>query len=371
MSFAADPVITGCTIYGNNNGGVLVRYCDPLIDNSLIVANTGAHAVSCQGGTPDLTCCDIFGNPEGDWTGCLEGQLGQNGNMSVDPRFCAPADSILTLHASSDCLPENNVCGVQVGALGVGCFDYLVYPNGSGYFPTIQDAVDEAVDHSTIILANGTFTGDRNWDVDSQGKIITITSLSGIADSCVIDCSDDGVPHRGFTFHGYTQPHVCWMTDITIKNGQAPPGEFGGALLCEDTSAVHVQRCKFIENSAARGGAVAADAAGAISLVGCELSGNSADEDGGGLYARLTSAVVVANCTIVSNSAPRYGSGIYNGGGNLQLVRDIIADGIGDRAVRCSPPFPPNCTCTDMYGNEGRGLGRSIRATTGHGRKHL
>ena len=43
---------------------------------------------------------------------------------------------------------------------------YIVNPEGTGDFPTIQAAVDAASDGDLIELADGTFTGDGNRDID-------------------------------------------------------------------------------------------------------------------------------------------------------------------------------------------------------------
>lgn len=49
---------------------------------------------------------------------------------------------------------------------------YLVTAGGTGDFPTIQAAIDASVAGDTILLADGTFTGDGNWDLDFGGRSI-------------------------------------------------------------------------------------------------------------------------------------------------------------------------------------------------------
>ena len=65
---------------------------------------------------------------------------------------------------------------------------YVVQPDGTGDFPTIQAAINAVVDTDIIELADGTFTGDGNRDLDYLGKAITIRSQSGDPSVCVIDC---------------------------------------------------------------------------------------------------------------------------------------------------------------------------------------
>ena len=70
-----------------------------------------------------LSCCDLYGNTGGDWTGCVAGQYGQNRNISADPLFCAlPTD--LTLESTSPCAPGNSGGCFQIGAWPVGCYDF-------------------------------------------------------------------------------------------------------------------------------------------------------------------------------------------------------------------------------------------------------
>ena len=353
---AGTPLITGCTIFGNEGGGVLVQGRDAAIENTLIVGNTGGPAVSCQlEGEPLLTCCDIYGNKDGDWVGCIESQLGADGNISVGPVFCAPWDTVLTLSTVSRCLPANNACGVQVGALGEGCENYVVYPDGSGYFQTIQAAIDSMTSERrpyyapTVVLADGVFTGPGNWDIDcSERERVHVRSGSGNAGSCVVDCSDDGEPHRGFSFHG-EDSGWCIVDSITIINASAPSGD-GAAVRCSDGARVSLRGCRLSGNTALRGGAVAADSTSTVFLSLCELSGNIA-ERGGGVYCADSSSVWLSSSTLACNSADE-GSGVYLSDAFLSVSYSILAFGSGGEAV-WSVDDSLNFRCNDIYGNGG------------------
>ncbi len=124
------PLIERCTFYGNSSasgGAIDSRFygydsSDPVLVNSVIAFSAGGAAIVCGSSCqPVLSCCDLFGNPGGDWTGCIADQAGQSGNISEDPRFCAPAQEDFTLDRQSPCAPPNNPeCG-QIGAWPVGC----------------------------------------------------------------------------------------------------------------------------------------------------------------------------------------------------------------------------------------------------------
>lgn len=97
---------------------------EALISNSIIAFSVAGEAVWCgSSGVVQLTCSDIFGNAGGDWTGCIEDQMGVNGNMCDDPRFCVEVfpDTPWFLQEDSPCTPGGNpFCGL-IGARGVGC----------------------------------------------------------------------------------------------------------------------------------------------------------------------------------------------------------------------------------------------------------
>jgi hypothetical protein len=71
--------------------------------------------------SPLFSCCDIYGNEGGDWTGGISDQLGVNGNFSEAPLFCDPGVADFRLHADSPCLPgAAPECGL-IGAWPIGC----------------------------------------------------------------------------------------------------------------------------------------------------------------------------------------------------------------------------------------------------------
>jgi hypothetical protein len=120
--------ITGCTLWGNADtqdfaGGIYLYNCESTIDNTIVAFSTAGCGVSSDGGTPTLSCCDIYDNAGGDWVGSIAGQLGQNGNISEDPLFCDPENGDFTLHEDSPCAPftpPNEECDL-IGARPVGC----------------------------------------------------------------------------------------------------------------------------------------------------------------------------------------------------------------------------------------------------------
>lgn len=91
---------------------------------AIIAFGTAGEAVYCDGeeGAAGLVCCDIFGNAGGDWFDCIEDQQGIENDLSVHPEFCGMhADNPYALQDDSPCAPDNNACGVLIGAVPVDC----------------------------------------------------------------------------------------------------------------------------------------------------------------------------------------------------------------------------------------------------------
>ncbi len=119
--------LTNCTFAGNSApyGAAVLAYVQVVIelDNCVVAFNQGGQPVYCLlSSSAALTCCDVYCNVGGDWVGAIAGQNGTNGNISADPQFCNVAIGDVGLQdETSPCLPENNSCGVLMGALGFGC----------------------------------------------------------------------------------------------------------------------------------------------------------------------------------------------------------------------------------------------------------
>ena len=120
--------IGSCTLINNagslSGGGINSMTAAPFLNNSIIAFSPSGEAVSCGGNLiPTLHCCDLFGNADGDWVGCIADQAKINGNLSADPLFCFAEnpEEPYTLSSASPCAEENNPgCG-QIGAWPVGC----------------------------------------------------------------------------------------------------------------------------------------------------------------------------------------------------------------------------------------------------------
>jgi len=132
----SDPIIINNTICYNTSmlgGGLYSEEPVPIVRNTIIRDNVAEEDVNFYVTPPIITYSDIGGG----WAG--------EGNIDCDPLFCDPPSGNYYLYAGSCCIGAGQN-GVDIGALGVGCYDicgnYVVGDfNGSGAF-NIADIVE-------------------------------------------------------------------------------------------------------------------------------------------------------------------------------------------------------------------------------------
>lgn len=135
-----DLVVEGCTFaHGGGLAEIVVDSMNPwlslTIDRSLIVFRPAGWALQVLNEMPTMMviCTNIFGLADGDWVGPIGPHGMEIGNLSENPLFCHWPNRDLTLFDTSPCLPDNNECGVQIGAFGQGCVDLTAVENAPGF----------------------------------------------------------------------------------------------------------------------------------------------------------------------------------------------------------------------------------------------
>lgn len=287
---------------------------------------------------------------------------------------------------------------------------WYIEPDGSGDAPTIQAGIDSAAVGDTVMLANGTFTGVGNRDIDFLGKAITVLSESGNPGSCTVDCEDAA---RGFYIEGGDS--VTRLEGITVTRGYAATGAYlsqlGGGLFCYNSSnGPAVSNCIFLRNHAEGiGGGVNAGFSGTPTFTYCQFIENSSDMSGGGFscgwgaevcsptfidctFLRNTAVtsggavtggksddgfavfeycvfsgnrsasgggmyssfyqVDVTHCTFSGDSAGA-GTGIYCADSSPAIENTIVAYGLEGAAIFCGGTSNPSLSSCDIYGNAG------------------
>lgn len=187
---------------------------------------------------------------------------------------------------------------------------------GSGTFEDpfrrIQDGIDYSVSGDTAMILPGDYTGIGNYNLDPNGKAITIKCTnpedSWIVANTIINPNGAG---RGFYIHNGEDAN-CVISGLTIKNGYIYNDE-GAGIYCSSSEPT-IANCAFINNYAegGYGGAICCKDSNSL-IKNCIISDNSA-YDGGGIECWLGSSPQLINCVISNNRAMRYGGGLdcYN-----------------------------------------------------------
>ncbi len=123
---SCDPHFINCTFVDNTAplGPAIFSYdfANVILENSIVAYNSSGNPTYClESGTVTALCTDVYGNPGGNWVGCLSGQDGANGNFTANPGFCDYENGDYSIGATSQCAPDNNDCAVLIGALDIGC----------------------------------------------------------------------------------------------------------------------------------------------------------------------------------------------------------------------------------------------------------
>ena len=199
-------------------------------DNTVtgLVVNGPSSWFRAAGATVEVShsLVQASGGSGGGWNAALGTDLG--GNLDTDPRFVHPSSGDLRLFARSpaidsadpsllgaavvlDLAGRPRVCGpsLDMGALefqGIDCaaFDGIWLVSNAGTdsstgladdpFATLSRAVTVAAWGDTIEIADGTYSGPGNRNVDLGDKALTIRSVSGDPAACVFELGgEDGL----------------------------------------------------------------------------------------------------------------------------------------------------------------------------------
>ncbi len=100
---------------------------------------------------------------------------------------------------------------------------YTLYPDGAGDFPNIQAAITGSQNGDVIQLMDGTYAGPGNRDIDFMGRAITLLSVSGNAEACIIHVAGrhgNLISEKGLLFQsGETSSTL--IKDLTIRSADA------------------------------------------------------------------------------------------------------------------------------------------------------
>jgi len=190
-------------------------------------------------------------------------------------------------------------------------------------FPTIQAAINAAVDGDAVLVNNGVYIGGGNWDLDTLGKAIEIRSSDGPATTII---SGDGWKRIFSVRSGEGPDTIIRGFKVFFGYGYSSYEIPGGGISCVGTSPT-IQDCivtHCVSDSSSPGGAGIGCSGGSPTIIGCLISDNSAGY-GGGLGFESSNAVV-QNCLITRNVASSDGSAVACRESNVSFINCTIVD---------------------------------------------
>lgn len=222
---------------------------------------------------------------------------------------------------------------------------------------TIQAGINGALDGDTVLVADGTYTGEGNRDIDFLGRAIVVMSENG-PDVTIIDCEgtyEDN--HRGFKFNS-EEDTTSVLEGFTITNGYMRDG-LGGAIRCYNSSSPKIVNNIITGNTVTGWG----NGAGIGCMSRCDpviirntITSNAAlsQSDGGGICFYDDCAPLIIANTISENSAGgNDGGGIACYSSLGTIIDNIITenDGLIGGGIFCNNDADPTITGNIIWRN--------------------
>jgi hypothetical protein len=239
-------------------------------------------------------------------------------------------------------------------------------------YSTIQSAINAASDGDTVLVDNGVYTENINFN----GLAITVKSVNG-AEYTTIDGNQSG---SVVTFNSGEGAESV-LDGFTITNGNGTVSgsyTYGGGIYCWQSSPT-ITNCTINSNSANEGSGVSCYYSSPM-ITKCTISNNTADRTGGGVLCEISSPTlinclingnmanwgggvccsgslpIITNCTISNNGASSSGGGIFCDGSSLPIVVNTIfwgnrAGEVGDEIYLSSGGYI-NITYSDIQGGD-------------------
>lgn len=198
----------------------------------------------------------------------------------------------------------------------------LVEPDGTGDYPTIQEAINNSYDGWIIELGDGVFTGVGNREIVMGGRALTVRSRNDNPEACIIDCESAARGFNIYEFEGLDCDVI--IRGITVRNGYVDTDYVGGGIAISYSEPTIIN-CRFIDNYAVGdGGGVACNYC-SPTITDCVFIGNEAGQLGGGLFFSETipygaKPADISGCEFVNNVS------LSGGGLLLKKSSGVVAD---------------------------------------------
>ena len=327
--------LVNCTIADNTadyGGGLYLYSSDNVIDNGIIWGNTasasGNQIYTEEAGSEPVLNYSDYANGTGDIEGL--GTVTENDCIHVDPLFVDSGASDYHLQDTSPCVDTGSNSLVpseitedldgnsriidgdndQTATVDMGPYELefvgpiTIYVDGvngddnnnglswENAVRTIQKGLDLADSGDTVLVADTTYAGVGNKDLDFSGKAIHLKAEDHYGSSIwIIDCESSG---RGFVFES-GETNAAVVDGFTITNGDVGSG-YGGGIYCRYGSSPTIQNCIIDNNHADHGGGIYCYDSSPV-IIDCTVSNNDGTW-GGGIYCDENSYPTITNCTV-------------------------------------------------------------------------
>ncbi|MBS3740749.1 MAG: T9SS type A sorting domain-containing protein [Candidatus Cloacimonetes bacterium] len=220
--------------------------------------------------------------------------------------------------------PKYNYIDVASGGGNV----VYIAADGSGDYTNLYQGINHVYDGDTLLIADGTYGGSMNKNLDLEGKNVYITSENGNED-CILDGDN-----AGFAF-ALKNSESTVINGLTFKNFYNPTD--GGTIYGENSS-LHLENCVFDSCSAAgNGGAIYIDGGenlgfknnqftaleasygGALAVGGVDSTwvinnsfGSNIAQKGAAIYLNNNTNIIIDSSDFVSNESGSMGGALFS-----------------------------------------------------------
>lgn len=309
---------------GTSAGGGIYNTLTLRLTNSIVCSNLSASASNISGtttsGANNLVDADALLAPLGNYGGPTQ---------TMPPEPASPAINAgapTTLTTDQRGLPRN------VGAPDIGAVELQ---SGQAY-PVVLNTNDSGPGSLRQTLLNAPGSSTVTFDPALSGQTIILTNgqiilktnvfIEGPADGIYI--SGNGAS-RVFQVNSGT---AAILALLTITNGNAGSGNFGGAIYVTGGAEVELIACTLAGNSSSQGGAIENE--GSLTMESCTLAGNHTSTapgvgGNGGAIDNNQGPLSLIQCTLANNTAAGNGGGIANFQNTVSLTNCIVAANTG------------------------------------------
>ena len=240
----------------------------------------------------------------------------------------------------------------------------FVNAEGTGEYPTIQAAVDAAVDEDEVHLSDGVYQGDGNYEIDFRGKAIAVRSESMdpyktiilvdaydfIRRAFILNSSEgspsiqgllitggwveDAPPDIGVVSCSSASPSI---TDCVFANNR-------GTSIGSNGGSPTITRCLFEDNSS-RGQGSCVYSSGPYMILDCTFRRNHSSGSGGAVYGPGS----IAHCRFEENSSSNLGGAVWGASSIEYSLFDTNNAGLGGALATLGPLTCNHCLFNNNY----------------------